>query len=441
MKYQFLRKLSILLISGCLLCPGGCGAQSGTEDTAPAAATVSAASESDTQTALSDVPRGKVTIQQGGMPAGASGPAVSEPAAAQPTADVPTATLSWESAADAVSHMKIGWNLGNSFDATGDWIVQYTSGSNADFETAWGNPVTPDTLMHKLKENGIQAVRIPITWHYHFDEAGSIDPVWMSRVREVVDQAMAEDLYCIINIHHDTGADGWLKATPANYQKNAAVFQRLWEQIATEFRDYPELLLFEGFNEMLNDANEWTNPNSSDTDAVNSYNQLFVDTVRATGGNNAARNLVCCTYAAAHSQKALSGFSMPADRVSGHLIAEVHFYSPYEFITDEGVTWTSPISSYNDHVENTVDTVFGELKDYFGSRSIPLIIGEFAADDKQNTQDRIQWYTRVVTDSMQIGAACFLWDNGNGYNMGHLDRTGSNDSFPEIVAACVEAAN
>ena len=345
-----------------------------------------------------------------------------------------------EKATDAAANMKLGWNLGNSFDATGEWIVQYTDAANKDFETSWGNPVTPDTLMHKLKELGFWSVRIPITWNFHFDENGNIDEKWMSRVKEVVDQAMAEDLYCIINIHHDTGSDGWLRASTANYEKNKDLFAKLWQQIATEFKDYPENLLFEGFNEMLSESNEWNDPNPDNTKAVNSYNQIFVDTVRATGGNNASRNLVCCTYAAAHTDKALGGFSMPTDSAKDHLIAEVHFYSPYEFITTEGVNWTTPISVYDSYVEKSVDQVFDRIEKYFDKLNVPVIVGEFACDDKDNTQDRVKWYTQVVNRVNDMNSAAFIWDNGNGYCMGLLDRTGNGDPFPEIVSACVEAA-
>ncbi|MGN0401697.1 MAG: glycoside hydrolase family 5 protein [Acetatifactor sp.] len=345
-----------------------------------------------------------------------------------------------EKAYDAVERMLIGWNLGNSFDATGDWIPKYTNGTNADFETAWGNPVTPDALMTKVKELGFGAVRIPITWRYHFDEEGKIDEVWLSRVQEVVDQALAADLYCIINVHHDTGADGWLRATEANFNENSELFAKLWEQIAERFKDYPDTLLFEGFNEMLDDNAEWNNPTAESVAAINSYNQLFVDTVRATGGNNASRNLICCTYAAAVSDIALNGFAVPEDSAKNHLIAEVHFYTPYEFITEEGVTWTTPISEYTDYVENSIDNAFTSLKNKMMIKGVPVIIGEFATDDKDNTEDRIKWYTHVIEKANELNITCFIWDNGHGFCMGHIDREGDADAFPEIIGVCVDAA-
>lgn len=365
---------------------------------------------------------------------------VSPGQAANPGQDAASEADEQETAAEAVENIRIGWNLGNSLDSTGNWILQSTKGTVEDFETAWGNPVTPPTLMQKLKSLGLQAVRIPITWNYHFDEDGNIDAQWMTRVKEIVDWAMETDLYCIINIHHDTGADGWLRASKANYEENSALYARLWEQIAGEFKDYPDLLLFEGFNEMLDEKSEWNRPNAEAIEVINQYNQLFVDTVRGTGEKNAARNLICCTYAAATTDSVIDGFQLPEDRVPGHLIAEVHFYAPYEFITEEGVTWTTPISEYTDYVEQQIDAVFARLSKRFTDEDIPLIVGEFACDDKDNTEDRIKWYTHVIEQANELQAACFLWDNGNGFCMGHIDRTGEEDAFPQILEACVETA-
>ncbi len=294
--------------------------------------------------------------------------------------------------------------------------------------------------MTKLKELGFGAVRIPVTWRYHFDEEGNIDEAWMARVQQVVDQAMDAGLYCIINIHHDTGADGWLRATEANFNENSKTFEKLWTQIAERFKEYPDKLLFEGFNEMLDDNSEWNNPKAEAVAVINKYNQLFVDTVRATGGNNVARNLVCCTYAAATTDSTLNGFAIPEDSVSDHIIAEVHFYIPYEFVTDEGVTWTTPISEYTDYVEQSIDSAFDRLKSKMMTKGVPLIIGEFATDDKDNTEERIRWYTHVIERANEQNITCFIWDNGSGFCMGHIDREGDEDDFPEIIEACINAA-
>ena len=95
---------------------------------------------------------------------------------------------------------------------------------------------------------------------------------------------------------------------------------------------------------------------------------------------------------------------------------------------------------YSDYVENTINNIFNSIKNELAGKNIPVIIGEFACDDKGNTEDRIKWYTHVIEKANEQNITCFIWDNGNGYCMGHIDRVGDNDAFPEIIEKCVMTA-
>jgi aryl-phospho-beta-D-glucosidase BglC (GH1 family) len=126
----------------------------------------------------------------------------------------------------------------------------------------------------------------------------------MNRVHDVVDYVISQGLYCIINVHHDTGADSqnwasWLKADASVYTAQKARYEKLWQQIANEFRNYDQHLLFEAYNEMLDAQSSWNFAQSNTSyDAINNYAQSFVNVVRATGGNNAQRNLIINDYGA-----------------------------------------------------------------------------------------------------------------------------------------------
>lgn len=340
-----------------------------------------------------------------------------------------------ESAIHAVASMGAGWNLGNSLDCTGDWIVESTEAKPYNYEMAWGNPITPSNMMAHIKELGFNTVRIPITWNNHFDDNGKIDDEWMNRVVELVDQALDEDLYVIINVHHDTGAEGWLRATGQNYDQNKDKFARLWNSIAKRFEEYPDKLIFEGMNEILDDNNEQVNPSQDSLEAVNRYNKLFVDTVRKSGGVNEYRNLICNTYAASTTDIVLNAFEMPSDDCT-HLIAEVHCYMPYEFVSYD-VNWTQPISEYNSYVEGELDKAIQRLDKKFVSHNIPLVIGEFGTEDKGNTQDRAKWAGHLVDKASEIGVPCIVWDNGEYSNMGLVSRSNGKDPFPEIIEVVV----
>ena len=280
------------------------------------------------------------------------------------------ATYVEESAVSAVKNMRLAWNLGNSLDAFSTGV-----GNNKEpekYETCWGQPVTKPELMAFLKREGFNAVRVPVTWWQHLDSNDNIDEAWMKRVQEIVDYVISQDMYCIINVHHDTGSGSadqhWLRADINKFDQMNVRFQKIWQQIATRFISYDQRLLFEGYNEMLDDANTWTDAqDASSYTAVNQFAQSFVNTVRATGGNNATRNLIVTPYSAA-TWNALTSFNVPTDNVSGHLIAEIHSYDPYDWLATAG-TWGTTQSNF-------IRDMYTRLKSKFISQGVPVIIGE-----------------------------------------------------------------
>ena len=206
----------------------------------------------------------------------------------------------FESAKDAVKNMGLGWNLGNTLDAND---ATKTWKTTEEHETCWGQPVTTPELLKMMKEAGFGAIRVPVTWYQEMDANGKVNDAWMKRVKEVVDYVIDNGMYCLLNVHHDTGADGgtfksWIKASGANYTANKAKYEGLWKQIAETFKDYDQHLLFEAYNEMLDEKNTWNEPvdKTDGYKAINDYAKSFVTVVRATGGNNAQRNLVVNTY-------------------------------------------------------------------------------------------------------------------------------------------------
>ena len=166
----------------------------------------------------------------------------------------------FESASTAVANMGIGWNLGNTLDAN-DASKTWTT--TEQHETCWGQPVTKPELLRMMKEAGFGAIRVPVTWYQEMDSNGKVNEAWMKRVKEVVDYVIDNGMYCIINVHHDTG-DGtqWLHASMTTYNNVKSKYEYLWKQIATEFKDYDQKLIFESYNEMLDDKNNWNEPAS-----------------------------------------------------------------------------------------------------------------------------------------------------------------------------------
>lgn len=335
---------------------------------------------------------------------------------------------------EMVSLIKCGWNAGNTLDSTDPSFVGRTV---AGFETGWGNPQLIPNVVERVKETGFDAVRVPVTWNYHY-KLGIIDEEWMARVEEIVNMVLDNDMICIINMHHDTGANySWIRADKDNYEKNKEIVAELWTQIAEHFKDYPDTLMFEGFNEMLDVNNEWNEPDESSLEAMNMWNQLFVDTVRKTGGNNKNRNLICNTYAAACTKTVLDGFKMPKDSVEDHLIAEIHSYAPWGF-TSTSATWTTMTDVFTKDQEKEVDAVMDSLNEYFVKNDIPVIIGEYGSENKGNVDERIRWAQYVVGNARKIGVPCFYWDEGS--SMGIIGRYMAPTKYQAIADAIVEAA-
>lgn len=132
-------------------------------------------------------------------------------------------------AADVAGRINVGWNIGNSLEATGG-------------ETAWGNPLISQQLINSVKAAGFNAVRIPVAWDGHANQStGQIDPAWLARVKQVVDYAIGNDMFVILNIHWD---GGWLEEHPL-FSFQVAVNQKqqaYWTQIANFFKSYDERL-------------------------------------------------------------------------------------------------------------------------------------------------------------------------------------------------------
>ena len=301
----------------------------------------------------------------------------------------PVAPDGHESAAQAVLNMTPGWNLGNTLDSYGAWIGDHQEPYK--YETAWGQPITDAHLMQAFKEKGFKGIRIPVTWYQHMDDQGNVDEAWMNRVQEVVDYVINQGMYCILNVHHDTGAHNaaWVVA---------------------------QHLLFEGYNEMLNAAQQWNQPsNLSDLEYVNQHAAKFVEAVRATGGNNTYRNLIVSTYAAAHSIAVMNGLTIPTDPCGNqsHIAVEVHSYDPWDWLHVYNMTWTNECREY-------LKSMFRDLETYFISKGYPIIIGEYATNgageitiDKNSTTAQKAEAGKQAGDMnrlcRQYGVASFYW--------------------------------
>ena len=341
------------------------------------------------------------------------------------------------SAADLAKSMTIGWNVGNSLDAVGKGLAS---------ETAWGNPKITKELIDTVKAAGFDTIRIPTTWMGHFDDSYKIDDEWLLRVKEVVDYAISNDMTTILNIHHD-GNDtdsSWLTPVPKDEEAMVNQFTVLWEQIGAYFADYNEKLIFAGMNEFHKGYNNPTDEYLRITDRLN---QVFVDTVRKTGGNNDKRILICPAYNT--NANASLQMTMPTDTAKDKLMMEFHFYDPWDFAgTGKGDWGVNGKNKANWGQEQWVDEIFGKIKINFVDKGIPVVIGEYGAINNQESanEDFRRYYIEYVTKAARNnGIVPIWWDNGydgtNGEAFALFNRTSYEILHQDIHDALMRAKN
>ena len=355
-------------------------------------------------------------------------------------------------AIDIVRDMTTGWNLGNTFDATG-------GGKSLESEVSWGQPKTTKEMIDGLAASGIKTIRIPVSWGHHImDSNYTIQNAWMKRVKEVVDWAIDDGMYVVINIHHDNyGKNAKMPAregfypTDENYNNSADFVCNVWAQIALAFNNgYDEHLVFEVLNEprLCGTNEEWyynaTSPKSIKAMAnLNKLTQNILDVIRASGGNNMKRLVAVPSLQASPESALARTFKMPEDYDGSkdRLIVSVHMYTPYNFAME------SPgITKYSDSVKKEFTSMFKKLNDHFIANGYAVYIGEYGATNKNNLEDRIAWFHDFIKESRVYGMPCFLWDNGvwevegteYSEHYGYYNRRTQKWYFPEIIKAINE---
>jgi aryl-phospho-beta-D-glucosidase BglC (GH1 family) len=340
------------------------------------------------------------------------------------------------SAEEITNEMGLGWNLGNTMDGHSAFMPS---------ETAWQSVVTTSGLIDAVHDAGFNTVRIPVTWGLMIDDDNNytIDNAWMSRVREIAEYCLRQDMYVIINIHHD-GAEqtGWLRVAAKGEELEAVKvkFARVWEQIASVFSGYDEHVIFESMNEVKSDEDSKAGI-LRDFQVIGDLNQIFVDTVRSAGGNNTRRwLLVPGRYTnIVNTTKEENGFALPADpwNEENRLMVSVHDYD-YTF----GLVETMGITNWSGEKAEKMANNFQLLIDDFTSKGVPVVLGEYGAVNKNNTQERAYYYEVMARLSRLSGVVCCAWDNGwydltkePDYSMALFDRATGEEIYPKIIRA------
>lgn len=330
-------------------------------------------------------------------------------------------------AQQAVDAMTIGWNLGDTLDVCnadrdGDGSADETS--DLVDETLWGNVMTTKALIDQLKADGVNAIRIPVTWRDHIGDAPNyeIDSAWMDRVEEVVRYAYDNGMYVILNVHHDGGGDpafgAWIRNASSESQRESVLneYGAIWQQIANRFQNYSDHLIFESMNEVgFDDLDE-----SSAFDLLNQMNQIFVDLIRQSAGNNPERHLLIAGYWTDIEKTCSDLYKMPTDTIENHLILSVHYYTPWQFCTtNQQDTWGS--SSDVSQMEGLVNDIYEK----YTQNGVPVLVGEYGFGDN-DPASCVYFAENFVKLCHDKGIATYLWDNGRQFDRVNLKWNNQN---------------
>ncbi len=370
-------------------------------------------------------------------------------------------TVSFENIAE---DMGAGWNLGNTLEAN--------SGGTPS-ETAWGNPEVTQEMISAVADAGFKTIRVPVSYLSKINDSDGykLDSEWLDRIQQVVDYCYNENLYVILNVHGDgynTITGGWLLVNGEDQDYIKEKYEALWKQLAERFKDYDEHLIFESMNEVFN--GEYNDPDPEQYDNLNAYNQIFVDTVRATGGNNPHRWLLVPGWNTDINYTVNDyGFEMPTDSKctadENRLMLSVHYYQPWDYCGTETIKtylWGKKgqelIDTYNftpkalatwgdeTHLEGQMTS----LKEKYVDNKIPVIIGEYGAIDKktavagfeeQIASNRVYFNSYLAGTAASMGIIPVYWDNGYNGNYGFalFNRKTMEQTQPEIISGIVKA--
>jgi endoglucanase len=320
-----------------------------------------------------------------------------------------------KTAKEIVNEMGIGWNLGNTFDC---YVKSKKFNSPDEQITAWGNIIPTKEMILKIKKYGFKTIRLPVTWMHFIDESGNVNSDWMSRVKEVTKWIIKDKMYCILNVHHDGVTGNWL----SEGMKVKNKYINLWSQIAEEFKNFNDYLIFESMNEV-----EFLLGDKHDFLTLLNLNQLFIDTVRNSGGKNGDRLLLIAGMDGNADLTCSSEYSIPIDPINKYAVS-FNYYIPERFTLElDSAPWTYvidkvtyevlPMTHWGEkgHYEEMLNN-FENIKKAFLDKQIPVIINEVGVlteEKKDSKSVREFLFSSFLLSIDYDGIMICLWDTSN----------------------------
>ena len=293
----------------------------------------------------------------------------------------PTAAI--DAAATALGR---GINLGNALDAPkeGEWGVTL----KADYFKA-------------IKEAGFQTVRLPVKWSAHAKTEApyGIDATFAERVDWAIDQALANKLNIIVNVHHYDEMD-------ADPDAHLPRLVGLWEQIAARCKDRPAAVYFELLNE----------PHGKLTEAK--WNAAIPQVLAAVRKTNPTR-AVLIGPAEWNAVRALDKLELPKE--DRNLILTIHCYDPFQF-THQGANWVEGADKWkgrewtgSDAEQAALRATLDKAAAWAKAQDRPVFLGEFGSYQEADMESRARWTRFMAREAERRGFGWAYWEFCSGF--------------------------
>ena len=259
-----------------------------------------------------------------------------------------------------------------------------------------------------------------------------VNPLYLDRLQQVVDWSMSKGLVTIIDFHGAklkenflytfdqsdiNGINYYSDPTSAKRIADLNKFKAIWRDIAERFKDYPETLLFEVFNEPY----FWLSANE-----ISTISSDIINIVRSSGSNNESRKIIV-TGGDTNSWEVI--FQIPNDLINSdpNLIATFHYYQPMSFTSS--MQENNNNFNLSQNAKNQITQRFSQINSWSTTNNIPVYVGEFGADNENginywvggsngtfggpNPADRIEYHRHIAEQAILNNFSFSAWCAGN----------------------------
>ena len=259
-----------------------------------------------------------------------------------------------------------------------------------------------------------------------------VNPLYLDRLQQIVDWSMSKGLVTIIDFHGAklkenflytfdqsdiNGVNYYSDPTSAKRIADLNKFKAIWRDIAERFKDYPETLLFEIFNEPY----FWLSANE-----ISTISSDIINIVRSSGSNNESRKIII-TGGDTNSWEVI--FQIPNDLINSdpNLIATFHYYQPMSFTSS--MQENNNNFNLSQNAKNQITQRFSQINSWSTTNNIPVYLGEFGADNENginywvggsngafggpNPADRIEYHRHIAEQAISNNFSFSAWCAGN----------------------------